>query len=164
MHGHQRRYLTMTRRNIFNVILFFTFIFGIAGVFFRYYYGTEHINDEEREFYVYFEIQNVSQFCAESIKENDTLNIKASGTPLGIVCTNPQISEYKTRNIDPNGNLIYVQNKNKYTVAGCIKCKGTFSENGFFINGKTHIAPNQKIEITSLKTEGTIYILRVEYL
>lgn len=149
-------------RNLINALLFFTFVLGVAGVFVRYAQSKgEGAADIDRA-YIHFEIEGVSRASVEALSAGDEFINESSNTVVGILADEVRVSEHTEILIDDNGGVSYRREVGKYDVQGTLICEGSFGKSGFLHEGRTHMAPNQYIDVNTKTLDTRIHILKIE--
>ncbi len=145
----------------FDVLLVLTAIIGFLTLFARYYVSQADKASASETAAVTIEISGLFEQSTDALSVGDTLILKSNGEALGYVSeitVKPELRRFSA----PDGSVKYYESGDRYTVVCTAMCEGSFKDGGFFLDGKTHIAPNQTLSVSARKIECFAYVLSVD--
>ena len=149
------------RGRYFDVMLILVAIIGFSTLFLRYYVSQSRQSSSSDTGVIKLEISGLLEESTDALAVGDTLILKTNGAVFGSISeieVRPQMRRYS----DKDGSVRYYESADRYTVRCTVLCKGSYTEGGFFLGGKTHIAPNQFLSVYGQKIECNAYVLSVK--
>ena len=149
------------RRNIMDVILLITLIVAVSGILVRYY-KMQGERSEQSQVLICLEVENISMSEVRAFGEAREVHIKEGAQVIGIQSGEAEWQEFRERRISDSGDVEWVTYPERFTLRIYVIGSGSIGDEGFFLDGKTHLAPNQKINISTLKAEHSATVISVK--
>lgn len=173
MNGENKNYngnMQTSRKSRFNVMdafIILIILLCIASLVYRYgLIDRIGVSNNLEEYQIQFKIENISSNSKNAIIEGDVITLTGTDEKIGtmdkLTSTTPAIAMYA----DKDTPVFYPEDTDnpgntRYEVNGSISVKGMMSDKGFMLNGKTYVAPNSELKISTEHIETTVKIIGI---
>lgn len=173
MNGENKNYngnMQTSRKSRFNVMdafIILIVLLCIASLVYRYgLIDRIGVNNNLEEYTIQFKIEDISSRSKDALVEGDVITMTDTDEKIGsmekLTSVTPSIAMYS----DKDNPVYYPEdtdnpNNTKYEVNGSISVKGIMTDKGFMLNGKTYIAPNSDLKISTEHIETTIKVIGI---
>lgn len=157
------------RFGILDVVIILVIIIAVVGVYFRYsildfFSGAQNLE----EYTVSYSIENIRYTTVNYINIGDKVYFASDGEEFGILTNVSEnmgaisytpASEYFTKSNGEIVEVMYPNNQSRIDAQGRLNCIGRYSdEGGFLVNGSTHVASGQYIDVQTEYVSVTVRI------
>ncbi len=158
------------RFGVLDLVIILLVIIAVVGIYFRYNI-IDMINDSRdlKQYTITYTIDNIRHTTPDFINVGDDVYFVSDGKKFGNLTTAPQNmtsldttlpSENFTTTTGEIVEVFYPNNETRVKGVGRLVCEGRYSdEGGFLVNGSTHIAMGQYIDV---KTEYVTVTIRID--
>ncbi len=157
----------MKRRNVFSPydrLLLLALAVGILLVCVRYRTLSDSpLTSDGEQAAVSYLVRTDSSARANTLALTETIYFADTNDLLGCIDTAPSISAANTESVRADGTVAYLPSGNAYELRGVFLADGSFTENGFFANGRRHITANQTIPALMNGLNVTILVLNISH-
>ena len=152
------------RLTSYDRFLLATLVVGILLLFVRYRTLSESplTNDGEKAL-VDYRLQVDSFPRAETLALAEDLSFSDTKERLGHIESAPEILPAHREEIRADGTIAYLASNSLYELRGSFVSEGSFTENGFFANGRRHLTANQTISVLMNGLNVTILVLNIHH-
>ncbi len=158
------------RFGVLDLVIILLVIIAVIGIYFRYNI-IDMINNAKdlKEYTVSYTIENVRYTTPNFINVGDKVYFSSDGEQFGTLVTASENmtaldttlpSEKFTTTSGEIVEVFYPNNETRVMAMGRLNCEGRYSsEGGFLVNGTTHIAMGQYVDV---KTEYVTVTIRID--
>ena len=144
-------------------LLLFALAIGILLVYVRYRTLSDSpLTDDGEQVAVAYTLQADSLPRANRLAQADKIYFSGTKDLLGRIDTAPEISPARTEALRTDGTIAYLPLSTVYELRGIFLSEGSFTENGFFTDGRWHLTANQTISASMNGLNVTILVLNIQ--
>ncbi len=158
------------RFSALDVVIILLVIVAVVGIYFRYNIVDMITNAKDlKQYTVAYTIENVRSSTPDYLNVDDEVYFASNGEKLGtlIFASDNKVvvkSDYASETLrKPDGEIIevfYPDMDTRVKATGSLNCEGRYSSEGrFLVNGSTHIAMGQYVDV---KTEYVTVTIRID--
>lgn len=145
-------------------LLLFALAVGILLVYVRYRALSDSpLTSDGDKAEITYTLQTSSASRAASLALTEEIFFADTRQLLGRIENEPAISPAYTEALRADGTIAYIPSNTAYELHGTFVATGSFTENGFFANGRRHITANQTISAVMNGLNATILVLNVRH-
>ena len=152
------------RLSAYDRLLLFALAIGILLVYVRYRTLSDSplTNDGDKAAVTYT-LQIDSHSRARTLSLADSIYFNDTNDLFGRIETPPEIRAAYAEALRADGTIAYLPSSSMYELRGILFAEGSFTENGFFANGRRHITANQTFSAVMNGLNVTILVLNVDH-
>ena len=134
--------------NIIDIFTIIIILIAVLGISVRFFSSPSKSAKERVKLTYVVEIEGVRKYTADAMGKMGVVIEPKQKCKIGEI-TDVEYYPQKLEEFDANGNVVYAEVPNKYSLEVTISSEGKESENGYYVGNDTELAVGSKISLAT---------------